>query len=158
MSRSNTAQPETVNNIEECEPFYLKLIPKPQVTNREEQQVIDMMTQKMRAKVEEVHFLADIGMSILVEVTSHQKPHSCFTNFNSHSPKHVRFNIQEHGATDARSQPPAGHRLVHLRHASSRTPATNSPFISISNLRTRSGQLCWHPCSLVAIQFWALVV
>ena len=88
-------QPETVNNIEECEPSYLKLIPKPQVTNREEQQVIDMMTQKMRAKVEEVHFLADIGMSILVEVTSHPKPHSCFKNFNSHSPKHVRFNIQE---------------------------------------------------------------
>ena len=88
-------QPDLIDNIEECDASYLKLITKPQVSNKDEQQVIDTMMQKMKAKGEEVQLIADIGTSILVEVTSQFQPHSCIKRSNSSPPKHVRFNFQE---------------------------------------------------------------
>ena len=88
-------QPDTIDNIEECDANYLKFITKPQVSNKDEQQIIDTMMQKMKAKREEVQLIAGIGRSILVEVTSQFQPHSCIKKTNSRSPKHVRFNFQE---------------------------------------------------------------
>ena len=36
-------QPDNIDNIEECDASYLKLITKPQVSNKDEQQIIDLM-------------------------------------------------------------------------------------------------------------------
>ena len=90
-------QPDTVDNILACDKTYLKLIPKPQECNGDEQQAIDSMLQKLKAKGQEVQMMADTGDSILLEVTSQHQPNSCLKNSPSNVRKHVklRFNLQE---------------------------------------------------------------
>ena len=61
-------QPDTVDNIQECNKTYLKLMSKPQECNGDEQQAIDSMLQKLKAQGQEVQMMADTGDSILLEV------------------------------------------------------------------------------------------
>merc|ERR1711994_1170197 len=68
---------DTVDNILACEETYLKLTPKPQGHNGDEQQAIDSMMQKLKAKGEEVHMMAVTGDAILLEVTLKRQPNSC---------------------------------------------------------------------------------
>merc|ERR1711994_470384 len=70
-------QPDTIDNILACEETYLKLTPKPQEHNGDEQQAIDSMMQKLKAKGQEVHMMADTGDSILLEVTLKRQLNSC---------------------------------------------------------------------------------
>ena len=88
-------QPDTISNIEECASSYLKLISKSQVTSEDDQQAIDSMMQKLKAKGQEVQFVSNLGMSILVQVTPHLKLHSCLQKPGSHSAKKVKFKLQE---------------------------------------------------------------
>ena len=90
-------QPDTVDNIQECNTTYLKLMPKPQESNGDEQQTIDSMMQKLKAQGQEVQMVADTGDSILLEVTSQHQPNSCLKKSSSRVRKHVRlrFNLQE---------------------------------------------------------------
>ena len=90
-------QPDTIDNILACDKTYLKLIPKPQECNGDEQQAIDSMLQKLKAKGQEVQMMADTGDSILIEVTSQHQPNSCLKKSPSNVRKHVklRFNLQE---------------------------------------------------------------
>ena len=90
-------QPDTVDNILACDKTYLKLIPKPQECNGDEQQAIDSMLQKLKAKGQEVQMMADTGDSILLEVTLQHQPNSCLKKSPSNMRKHVklRFNLQE---------------------------------------------------------------
>ena len=90
-------QPDTVDNIQEFDATYLKLMPKPQDSNGDEQQITDSMMQKLKAQGQEVQLIADTGDSILLEVTSQSQLHSCLKKSPSHKHKHVRlrFNLQE---------------------------------------------------------------
>ena len=90
-------QPDTVDNIQECDKTYLKLMPKPQECNGDEQQAIDSMLQKLKAQGQEVQMVADTGDSILLEVTSQHQPNSWLKKSSSRVRKHVRlrFNLQE---------------------------------------------------------------
>ena len=90
-------QPDTIDNIQECDTTYLKLMSKPQESNGDEQQTIDSMMQKLKAQGQKVQMVADIGDSILIEVTSQCQQHSCMKKSPTHKDKHVRlrFNFQE---------------------------------------------------------------
>ena len=65
--------------------------------NGDEQQAIDSMMQKLKAKGEEVHMMAVTGDAILLEVTLKRQPNSCLKKSPSPVRKHVnlRFNFQE---------------------------------------------------------------
>ena len=88
---------DTVDNILACEETYLKLTPKPQGHNGDEQQAIDSMLQKLKAKGEEVHMMAVTGDAILLEVTLKRQPNSCLRKSPSPVRKraNLRFNFQE---------------------------------------------------------------
>ena len=88
-------QPDIIDNIEECDTNYLKLLSKPQESNGDEQQTIDSMVQKLKAQGEKVRMVADTGDSILIEVISQSQQHSCMKKSPSHKAKHGRFNFQE---------------------------------------------------------------
>ena len=70
---------------------------KPQESNGDEQQTIDSMMQKLKAQGQKVQMVADIGDSILIEVTSQCQQHSCMKKSPPHKNKHMRlrFNFQE---------------------------------------------------------------
>ena len=90
-------QPDTIDNILACDETYLKLTSKPQECNGDEQQAIDSMLQKLKAKGQEVQMMADTGDSILLEVTLQHQPNSCLKKSPSNVRKHakLRFNLQE---------------------------------------------------------------
>ena len=90
-------QPDTIDNILACDETYLKLIPKPQECNGDEQQAIDSMLQKLKAKGQEVQMMADTGDSILLEVTLKRQLNSCLKKSPPTVRKNVklRFNLQE---------------------------------------------------------------
>ena len=75
----------------------MKLTPKPQGHNGDEQQAIDSMMQKLKAKGEEVHMMAVTGDAILLEVTLKRQPNSCLRKSSSPVRKraNLRFNCQE---------------------------------------------------------------
>ena len=92
-------QPETINNIEASPTEYLKLIPKPQEEPKDASQMVDSMLQKIKARGNEVEFLADAGDSILVMIKNRVKPHSCLKSDARFRDRHkVRFQLQEHEA------------------------------------------------------------
>ena len=65
-------QPDTVDNILACDKTYLKLIPKPQECNGDEQQAIDSMLQKLKAKGQEVQMMADQSVTSCLETSRYQ--------------------------------------------------------------------------------------
>ena len=88
-------QPDIINNIASNETEYLKLIPKPQDSDQDNQQMIDTLLQKCKARGAEVQMLSDTGPSILVTIKSYIMPRPCLRSTpRSGTKKSVRFNIQ----------------------------------------------------------------
>merc|ERR1711994_1003899 len=85
-------QPDTIDNILSSQETYLKLITKPQVTKGDEQQAIDVMMQKYKARGEEVEMKANAGDAILLEVTLQNKLNSCLKK--SPSPERKRDKLR----------------------------------------------------------------
>ena len=90
-------QPDTIDNILACEGIYLKLTPKPQEHNGDEQQAIDSMMQKLKAKGQEVEFKAVMGDAILLEATLKSQLNSCLRKSPSTERKRakLRFNFSQ---------------------------------------------------------------
>ena len=89
-------QPDTINNIEYATTEYMKLIPKPQERENDDQQLIDTLVQKCKARGAEVQFISDTGPSILVNISSHLMPPTCLKNeTRPRQKKELRFNFQE---------------------------------------------------------------
>ena len=89
-------QPDTINNIEYATTEYMKLIPKPQERENDDQQLIDTLVQKCKARGAEVQFISDTGPSILVNISSHLMPPTCLKNeARPRQKKELRFNFQE---------------------------------------------------------------
>ena len=89
-------QPDTINNIEYATTEYMKLIPKPQDRENDDQQLIDTLVQKCKARGAEVQFISDTGPSILVNISSHLMPPTCLKNgTSSRQKKELRFNFQD---------------------------------------------------------------
>ena len=76
---------------------YLKLTPKPQGTKGDEQQAIDSMMQKYKARGEEVEMKAITGDAILLEVTLQNQLNSCLRKSPSPERKRdkLRFNFSQ---------------------------------------------------------------
>ena len=90
-------QPDTIDNILTCEETYLKLTPKPQGHKGDEQQAIDSLMQKYKAKGQEVQMKAITGDAILLEVTLKSQPNSCLRKSPSPERKRakLRFNFSQ---------------------------------------------------------------
>ena len=74
----NQPQPDdTIDNILSSQGTYLKLIPKPQGAKGDDQQALDVMKQKYKARGEEVEIKAVIGDAILLETTLQKQLNSC---------------------------------------------------------------------------------
>ena len=75
----------------------MKLTPKPQGHKGDEQQAIDSLMQKYKAKGQEVQMKAVTGDAILLEVTLKSQPNSCLKKSPSPERKraNLRFNFQE---------------------------------------------------------------
>ena len=84
-------------NILSSQETYLKLITKPQGTNDDEQQAIDVMMQKYKARGQEVEMKANAGDAILLEVTLQNKLNSCLKKSPSPERKRdkLRFNFSQ---------------------------------------------------------------
>ena len=87
-------QPDTIDNILSSQETYLKLITKPQGTKGDEQQAIDVMMQKYKARGEEVEMKAITGDAILLEVTLQNQLNSCLRK--SPSPERKRDKLRFH--------------------------------------------------------------
>ena len=89
-------QPDVIDNIECTKTEYLKLIPKPQDSEPDDQQLIDILVQKCKARGAEVQMISDAGGAILVKIKSHTMPPSCLkTGACATTRKTLRFNLQE---------------------------------------------------------------
>ena len=89
-------QPDVIDNIECTKTEYLKLIPKPQDSEPDDQQLIDILVQKCKARGAEVQMISDAGGAILVKIKSHTMPPSCLkTGARATTRKTLRFNLQE---------------------------------------------------------------
>ena len=73
---------------------YLKLIPKPQGAKGDDQQALDVMKQKYKARGEEVEIKAVIGDAILLETTLQKQLNSCLRK--SPSPERKRDKLRFH--------------------------------------------------------------
>ena len=94
----NQPQPDdTIDNILSFQGTYLKLITKPQGTKGDEEQVIDVMMRKYKARGEEVEMKAITGDAILLEVTLQNQLNSCLRKSPSPERKRdkLRFNFSQ---------------------------------------------------------------
>ena len=91
-------QPEPINNVTSSQTKYIKFIMKQQDMDNSSDQAIDNLLQKARARgASKVHFLADLGHSIMVEIHTEHLPPSCLRipGKTPKSRRKLRFNIQE---------------------------------------------------------------
>jgi hypothetical protein len=90
-------QPDTIDNILSSQGTYLKLITKPQGAKGDEQQALDVMIQKYKARGEEVEIKAIIGDAILLETTLQNQLNSCLKKSPSPERKRdkLRFNLSQ---------------------------------------------------------------
>jgi len=87
-------QPDTIDNILSSQGTYLKLITKPQGAKGDDQQALDVMKQKYKARGEEVEIKAVIGDAILLETTLQKQLNSCLRK--SPSPERKRDKLRFH--------------------------------------------------------------
>ena len=91
----NQPQPDdTIDNILSSQGTYLKLITKPQGAKGDEQQALDVMLQKLKARGDEVEIKAIIGDKVLLEKTLQNQPNSCLKKSPSHSPARKRARLK----------------------------------------------------------------
>jgi len=91
----NQPQPdETVDNILSSQGTYLKLITKPQGAKDDDQQALDVMLQKYKARGDEVEIKAIIGDKVLLEKTLQNQLNSCLKKSPSPSPARKRARLK----------------------------------------------------------------
>merc|ERR1711978_471953 len=91
---STTTSNNNNNNILSSQGTYLKLITKPQGNNDDDQQALDVMLQKLKARGDEVEIKAIIGDKVLLEKTLQNQLNSCLKKSPSPSPARKRARLK----------------------------------------------------------------
>ena len=94
----NQPQPDdTIDNILSSQGTYLKLITKPQGAKDDDQQALDVMLQKYKARGDEVEIKAIIGDKVLLEKTLQNQLNSCLKKSPSPERKRdkLKFNLPQ---------------------------------------------------------------
>ena len=92
-------QPHIINNVVSSGNKYIKFIMKQQDMDNDSEQAIDNLLQKARARgASKVHFMADLGTYIMVEIHTEHTPPSCLRTRGKkpEGRRQVRFDLQEH--------------------------------------------------------------